>query len=76
MLLCKIRGGSSISHRGRQLIILPIFPENCMKMKKIGPRRGHIQNFSIYYSRSATENVTLLPSLAQYFFQILTKAWL
>ena len=28
--------------RGRQPIILAIFTKNCMELKNIGPRQGHI----------------------------------
>ena len=33
--------------RGRQPIIQPHFPENCIKMKKIGREGGRIQNFTV-----------------------------
>ena len=34
------RGGGANSPGGRQHMILPIFPKNCMKSKEFGPRGG------------------------------------
>ena len=33
-------GGAPTPRGGRQHTILPIFPENCMKLKEFGPRGG------------------------------------
>ena len=42
------RGGGANSPRGRQHMILPNFPKNCMKLKEFGPGGGaRVQNFTM-----------------------------
>ena len=36
------RGGGANSPGGRQRMILPYFPENCMKLKEFGPPGGGV----------------------------------
>ena len=54
-------GGSRISQTGlgTQFERRPKFPENCMKMKKIGPRGG-VQNFTMLIRHW---NYTIIPGL-------------
>ena len=43
------QGGGANSPGGRQHTILPIFPENCMKLKEFGPPGGGAARPKFYY---------------------------
>ena len=53
------RGGGANSPGGRQHMILPIFPENCMKLKEFGPPGG--ARPKCYYEDPPLEIFSFIP---------------